>query len=321
MTSRLLNWMMPNRLQPRDSLTPELGLVCITASQAVRFRTLTRKRFLTFTPSEQEEVLRELYSSNLKRLGDAIAFCATHQIRLYRVIDRLFPFADEPVGAAILLEFGEVLKELGDRATELGIRLVQHPSQYVVLSSDNPEVITNSIGILQTHAWVFDLLGLPQSPWAAINIHGGKGDRAERLINVIQTLPENVRSRLTFENDEYAYGATEILAVCQAAGVPMVFDAHHHLIHDRLPSYDDPSVAAMLTAAQATWPNPDWQLVHISNGREFLHDPKHSDLIEVMPIAYWQAPWIEVEAKLKEQAVQQLQQSWLPQAQSATLTA
>ena len=312
---------MPNRLQPRDSLTPELGLVCITASQAVRFRTLTRKRFLTFTPSEQEEVLRELYSSNLKRLGDAIAFCATHQIRLYRVIDRLFPFADEPVGAAILLEFGEVLKELGDRATELGIRLVQHPSQYVVLSSDNPEVITNSIGILQTHAWVFDLLGLPQSPWAAINIHGGKGDRAERLINVIQTLPENVRSRLTFENDEYAYGATEILAVCQAAGVPMVFDAHHHLIHDRLPSYDDPSVAAMLTAAQATWPNPDWQLVHISNGREFLHDPKHSDLIEVMPIAYWQAPWIEVEAKLKEQAVQQLQQSWLPQAQSATLTA
>ena len=302
-------------------MTPELGLVCITASQAVRFRTLTRKRFLTFTPSEQEEVLRELYSSNLKRLGDAIAFCATHQIRLYRVIDRLFPFADEPVGAAILLEFGEVLKELGDRATELGIRLVQHPSQYVVLSSDNPEVITNSIGILQTHAWVFDLLGLPQSPWAAINIHGGKGDRAERLINVIQTLPENVRSRLTFENDEYAYGATEILAVCQAAGVPMVFDAHHHLIHDRLPSYDDPSVAAMLTAAQATWPNPDWQLVHISNGREFLHDPKHSDLIEVMPIAYWQAPWIEVEAKLKEQAVQQLQQSWLPQAQSATLTA
>lgn len=312
---------MPNRLQPRDSLTPELGLVCITASQAVRFRTLTRKRFLTFTPSEQEEVLRELYSSNLKRLGDAIAFCATHQIRLYRMIDRLFPFADEPVGAAILLKFGEVLKELGDRATELGIRLVQHPSQYVVLSSDNPEVITNSIGILQTHAWVFDLLGLPQSPWAAINIHGGKGDRAERLINVIQTLPENVRSRLTFENDEYAYGATEILAVCQAAGVPMVFDAHHHLIHDRLPSYDDPSVAAMLTAAQATWPNPDWQLVHISNGREFLHDPKHSDLIEVMPIAYWQAPWIEVEAKLKEQAVQQLQQSWLPQVQSATLTA
>lgn len=291
--------------------SPYLGLVCITSSQAVRFRTITRKRLLSLSLDEQQTVLRNLYLDNLSRLNTALEFCRDRQIHLYRIIDKLFPFADEPVGAALLTEFTPQLQQIGDRARSFNIRLVQHPSQYVVLSSDNPQVIANSIKILQTHAWVFDLLGLPQSAWAAINIHGGKSDRAERLVQVIRDLPDNVRSRLTFENDEYAYSASEILAVCQAANVPMVFDAHHHLIHEKLPSYDDPSVAEMLALARATWPDPSWQLVHISNGREALHDPRHSDLIQTMPHSYTAAPWIEVEAKLKEQAVEQLQQSWL----------
>ena len=49
-------------------MIPELGLVCITASQAVRFRTLTRKRFLQFSPLQQEETLRNLYAGYLRRL-------------------------------------------------------------------------------------------------------------------------------------------------------------------------------------------------------------------------------------------------------------
>ena len=83
----------------------------------------------------------------------------------------------------------------------------------------------------------------------------------------------------------------------------MIFDAHHHVVHERLDSYDDPSIARMLALARETWPDPEWQLVHISNGRESFNDPRHSDLITTMPAAYRDAPWIEVEAKLKEQAI------------------
>ena len=112
-----------------------------------------------------------------------------------------------------------------------------------------------------------------------MNIHGGKSQRTEQLVKVISELPETVKSRLTFENDEYAYSAEEILAVCQHTGVPMVFDAHHHICHENLDSYDHPSVASMFYAARATWANPDWQLVHISNGEEAFNDRKHSELI------------------------------------------
>jgi UV DNA damage endonuclease len=67
----------------------------------------------------------------------------------------------------------------------------------------------------------------------------------------------------------------------------------------------------MLAAASTTWPDPQWQLVHISNGSESFNDPHHSDLITVMPSAYRNAPWIEVEAKLKEQAIDKLRTEWL----------
>jgi UV DNA damage endonuclease len=290
---------------------PKLGLVCITASDAVRFRTVTRKRLLQLTEIEQEKVLRELYADNLKRLDKAIDFCYANNIKLYRMTSALFPFADTDLGEAVLRSMNEELRRVGDRAISLNIRLVLHPDQFVVLSSDKPDVVKNSIKILATHALILDMLQQPRSPYALINIHGGKSDRTSQLTSVIRDLPQSIRSRLTFENDEYAYSSSEILEVCLDTGVPMVFDAHHHVIHEHLESYDDPNVAEMLAAAKTTWPVPEWQLVHISNGKEFFADPRHSDLIADMPECYYQAPWIEVEAKFKELAIDKLRAEWL----------
>lgn len=298
---------------------PELGLVCITASEQVRFRTLTRKRLLQFSLAEQEQRLRTLYAENLRRLNGAIDFCQEQGIRLYRMGSGMFPFADLPVGEGVLPEFAAEMGQVGDRAQESGIRLVLHPEQYVVLNSERPEVIENSLKILSTYAWTMDLLGLPRSPWALMNIHGGKGDRAAQLIEAIRNLPDSIRLRLTLENDEYTYGATAILEICRAANVPMVFDAHHHVIHEKLDTYEHPSVAEMLLAARSTWQVPEWQLVHISNGNRSFQDQQHSDYITLMPSAYWSAPWIEVEAKQKERAIAQLRQSWLSQSRSTSV--
>ena len=291
---------------------PKLGLVCITVSDKVRYKTTTRKRLLTLEPAEQKRVLQALYIENLGRLSGAIDFCQAHSIRLYRLSSNTFPFADDVIGEDELTEIAEGLRQVGHRANALGIRLVLHPDQFVVLNSDRPDVIKNSIKVLATHARVFDLMGLPRSNWALMNIHGGKGDRPERLINVIRDLPDPIRLRLTLENDEYTYSAAELLKVCHDAEVPMVFDAHHHVVHEKLESYEDPSVAEMLAAARTTWTIPEWQLVHISNGQDFFQDRKHSGLIFDMPSAYRNAPWIEIEAKLKEEAIARVQEQWLP---------
>jgi UV DNA damage endonuclease len=77
-------------------------------------------------------------------------------------------------------------------------------------------------------------------------------------------------------------------------------------VHDDLTSYDHPSVGEMLVKARETWADPAQQLVHISNGKTRFNDRQHSDLIDAMPSAYREAPWIEVEAKLKEEAIRKL---------------
>ena len=290
---------------------PRLGLVCITHSDEVRYRTVTRKRLLQFETGEQKRMLRDIYAANLARLNGALDFCTARGLSLYRMTSNLFPFADDEAGSDVLEEFAEELKRTGARADELGIRLVLHPDQFVVLSSDSPATVANSVKILESHARVMDMLGRPRSAWALIEIHGGKGGRADRLVEQIGLLPEGVRSRIAFENDEYIYSAAEILEVCRRAGVPMVFDAHHHVVHEGLDSYDHPSVAEMVEAARTTWPDPAWQLVHISNGRESFGDRHHSDLVSAMPAAYRRVPFIEVEAKHKELAIERLTAEWL----------
>jgi len=295
---------------------PNLGLVCITASKDIRYRTVTRKRLLEQSPDGQRKILEDIYRDNLQTFDAAMRYCVANGLRLYRLPSSIFPFADTPEGLDLLRTLAPALARSGKRALEAGIRLVMHPDQFVVLSSDSPDVVKNSIVILQMHADIMDLLEQPRSPWALLEIHGGKANRADALVASIAALPDAIRCRLGLENDEYAYSAEEIHAVCMMSGVPMVFDAHHHIVHEKLDSYDHPSVAAMLDKARATWAVPEHQLVHISNGRAGFNDRQHSDLIETMPSSYLAAPYIEIEAKLKEEAIRGLR-AWSASAAQA----
>lgn len=288
-----------------------LGLVCITHSEEVRYKTTTRKNLLSLEPAAQIEKLRGIYAENVTRLKKAVEFCLANGINLYRMTSNLFPFADETMGAEVLTTFTDELAAIGTDALARNLRLVLHPDQFVVLSSDSETVVENSIKILKMHARMMDLLKQPRSEWALMNIHGGKGDRIDKLVAVIAELPDEIRSRITFENDEHAYSSAQILEVCRRAEVPFVFDAHHHICREKLADYNDPSVQEMFYAARETWKNPENQLVHISNGREKFADRAHSDLVFTMPEVFRFAPWIEVEAKHKELAIRQLQTDWL----------
>jgi UV DNA damage endonuclease len=286
-----------------------LGLVCLTSPTAalvdkISYRTITRTALAKLAPADRITKLREIYNANGNTLINAINFCYTRQISMYRMSSSAFPHADANPDYAALLP-ADKLRTAGDLAAALGIRLLSHPDQFCVLSSAKPGVITNSIAMLTLEAHVFDLIGLPESHWSPINVHiGSKGPEAIATIkSVIPDLPNNVRSRLTLENDEHKQDAAATLDVCHATGVAMLYDYHHELVAHQLDGYDHPDHLFWVKAAAQTWTTPDWQVCHLSNGAAGLHDRKHSDFISSRPTDLSQTPWLEIEAKGKEVAI------------------
>jgi UV DNA damage endonuclease len=296
---------------PDAPVLPHLGLVCITAGPEVRFRTITRTRYLSFPQEQRRAVLHELYADNVARLTGAAAYCVAQGIRLYRMSAALFPMLDllgDDNGEQVLTALEPELAAAGAAFTEAGIRVLVHPDQFIVLNSERPEVVETSVRVVGWHGWVMDALGFGRSPWNTILLHGGKGGRPDELVATIRNLPDTVRLRLCLENDERAYGPAELLPVCEATGVPLIFDAHHHVVREKLESQNDPSVRDWVLAARQTWTPPEWQVVHLSNGIDGHQDRRHTDLITHFPDAYRDVPWIEVEAKGKELALAGLQE-------------
>ncbi|HNB21079.1 MAG TPA: UV DNA damage repair endonuclease UvsE [Candidatus Melainabacteria bacterium] len=306
---------MPRKKQIVESRTgsPQLGLVCVSFSEEIRYRTITRTRYLSLSEVERLRNLSSIYADNIETLGRALQFCNDRQIRLYRMPSSIFPFADTAEGLGVLQKFAARLAEHGETAKKLAIRIVAHPDQFVVLSSDSQQIIDNSITVLQMHADIFDMMGLSRSPYNAIIIHGGKRGNDEILKRTIAGLPETIRSRLTLENDEISYSSNTILSICCETGLSMIFDAHHHLIMEKCRDYTDPRIREAMEAARSTWhPNEEWQLVHISNGTTGLHDRRHSDFIDVMPDCFADVGWIEIEARGKEAAIEKIRSFWPP---------
>ena len=199
-------------------------------------------------------------------------------------------------------------KKLGRLFLDNGIRVTSHPGQFTVISSDSDLVIANAIKELEYHSWMFDAMGFEKTPYHAINIHGGKRERSDRMVETILSLPENVRKRLTLENDERCYNVRQLLDVSEKTGVPVVWDSHHHVFNDAGMTMDE----AMWESA-ATWGDIK-PLQHLSNttpGLEngsFTERRKHSYYIHYIPDVQREAMEadivdVDIEAKGKNLAL------------------
>src|SRR5690349_17207718 len=91
------------------SAKPRLGLVCLTLGPEVRFKTITRTRFLALPAHQQAPKLRDLYAQNMAVLFNALQFCVKHKILLYRMPSEPFPMSEHPTGKKVLLEMIEPL--------------------------------------------------------------------------------------------------------------------------------------------------------------------------------------------------------------------
>lgn len=293
-----------------------LGLCCIFRDEPIAFRRTTAAALAGLTRRERLARLAELCRHNALSLADALAYCSRHGIGDFRINSQLLPLYTHPSFGYRLSglpggkEIEALLAGCGAFARVHRLRTTFHPDQFVLLNSPSSVVTERSVEELAYQSELADLVGAD-----VVNIHGGGayGEREaalERLRRRIERLPDGIRRRLTLENDDRVFRPADLLPVCRATGVPMVYDVHHHRV---LP--DGLSVEEATRAALATWHREP--LFHVSSpidGWKGKHPNRHHELVAP---GDFPAGWlslrrnvtVEVEAKAKEVAVLRLKRA------------
>ena len=149
---------------------------------------------------------------------------------MFRMGQSLIPFASHPAFPYDWeAEHGDDLREAGELARNLGIRLSMHPGQYIHPGSPKPEVVERSLMELRYVTGVLDLLGSPEGV-AVLHMGGAYEDRpasAERFIQAMR--PEaGILRYLALENDERVWTAAEVVGTARVLGIPAILDVFHH---------------------------------------------------------------------------------------------
>jgi len=289
-----------------------LGLCCQFAAEPIAFRRVTAASLKGLARGAQLDRLAAVCRHNAAALAAAIGFCGRHGIGAFRVNSQILPLRTHPeVGYRLsdlpgAADLRQGFDDCARQARAWGLRLSFHPDQFVVLSSPDRDVGRRSVEELLYQAEVAEWLGAE-----VINIHGGgaygqKTAALARLRDAITALPETLRRRLTLENDDRVHTPQDLLPVCRDAGVPLVYDVHHHRCRP-----DELDVAAATGAALATW-NGREPWFHLSSPKGGWHSPApalHDDFIAGSDFPEeWRAlaVTVDVEAKAKELAVLRL---------------
>ena len=176
------------------------------------------------------EKVRALVWENLLGLETIVRWNAGHGIRLFRMGQSLVPFASHPAFPYDWeAEHGDDLREIGELARALGIRLSMHPGQFIQPGSLKPEVSGRSLGELRYVARVFDFIGSPDSV-IVLHMGGAYEDRPATAARFVETMrPETAVLRyLALENDERVWAVPEIVDAAHSLGIPAITDAFHH---------------------------------------------------------------------------------------------
>ncbi|MBA3889463.1 MAG: UV DNA damage repair endonuclease UvsE [Gemmatimonadaceae bacterium] len=290
------------------------GLCCQFTDASPRFRQATATYVLRLSVEDRQQYLADVVGANAIALLHAIERCAELGIGAFRISSQFVPLAthptvgfvveDLPNAPAILRAYAaaRALAALRD------IRLSFHPDQFVVLGSARPDVVDSSVREMDHHGRIASLIGADTICLHGGGLVGGAEAAGARLLEGIERLSEAARSRLALENDDRVWAPVALLPLCDRAGVPFIYDAHHHRC---LP--DGAGVAEVTAASIATWERVGKEpYFHLSSPRDgwAARDPRpHADYIDPADVPdAWRdvRATVDLEAKAKERAISHL---------------
>lgn len=176
------------------------------------------------------EKVKGLIRQNLQALREIMRWNSEHGIGLFRMGQNLIPFASHPdFPYDWESEHADELREAGELARELGVRLSMHPGQYINPGSPKPETVERSLDELRYVARIFSLLGNRDG---VIVLHMGgayedKPTTTRRFVEVLRPEKEVLRY-LALENDERIWTVEEVSRTASELEIPAITDTLHH---------------------------------------------------------------------------------------------
>lgn len=296
-----------------------IGYACINNTLAIEKVQVNRGMVKRTFQAKGIPYASELALRNVLDLERIVDWNIATNILLFRMSSDMFPRMSEYELRELpaYKDITAVLAGIGNKAGKAGMRLTFHPGPFNVLASANPAVIEKTSKELRQHAEIMDWLGLPETPDAKINIHigGAYGNKSEAILRFVKnyrTLPLNVQSRLTVENDDKPnlFSVSELNLLHESTGIPVVFDyLHHQFCSGGLSEEEAFSVAIK------TWPAHIVPVVHYSSSRRRSEDAgapetAHADYVYEQIRVYNTKVDVMLEAKAKESAVEKYLQQF-----------
>lgn len=289
----------------------KLSLCCISntlADRGIKFQTMTYKRFASLNRGEAISILSKRILNNFRVNHETIKFCVDSGYAGYRMSSSLMPLLDHPdVNLSLdqLPDFDEIIDEL-DRTSQTikssDIRISAHPSEYISLTSEDERVIQNSIRDLNSHGELFDLLDLPRSHWAPLNIHVRKDGSPEAISGRFWAnygrLHDSVKSRLVLENNDNAKGTWSVKNLYEFFYKRYGIAITHDNLHDKMLSHSS-SPEESFNLAYSTWSTIP--IFHYSEGIDGTRN--HADYATELPKTYEKEVYFECELKQKDYAI------------------
>jgi len=198
----------------------------------------TTARWLNNQPRAQaEQRLWELMEHNINAFVELVKYAGSlpENLRMVRLSSDCLPLYTEPswryfwqlpdVYSYLERNFATV----GEAARRLDVRLSMHPGQFVVLASDNEDIVKRSIEEFEYHATMAKLMGYGrQFQDFKINVHISGRQGPAGIKRALKQLSTEARNCITIENDEFSWGLDASLEL--ARDLALVSDLHHHWV-------------------------------------------------------------------------------------------
>lgn len=302
-----------------SNITPSLCCIHVgLQEQKIKFNVMTYAQYKKLGKKPAMKILADRSLNNIKTIHAILQECAKNKWN-YRIGSNVFPLMTHPDLDFTVDDFynADDIHAEFDAASQTiinhNIRCSMHPDQFVVPASPNFKVVDNSIRDLEQHAMIMDMLGLPQSYQAPINIHmncyndGKFSEVVDRLEKVLKRMSKSVTSRLVFENEDKGkswtvYNLYEHLY--KRTGIPITFDNLHHLCNSGGQSDQE-----AFDLALSTWPKNIVPLFHFSESLAGKNPRAHADFPTMLPSIYKNYEdelHLDFEFKMKEIAINKI---------------